>query len=99
MKNLVFILMAMLSARLYAQRLLNSGWINPNQAPMRKKINSLQDHARKMYPYGTDLSEISLLKDVSATQEMMVDPQNRYATFGKQAAADLEKAISSGASC
>ena len=149
MKKLVFILMAMLSGRLYAQSdsynksmqeytvaydsaktlhdyqklssafikigdeektqwlpyyyaalvELNAGWMDKSNTDANaQKINSLLDQAGKLTTAGTDLSEIYVLREVSATQQMMVDPQNRYATFGQQAATDLEKAISYDAS-
>ena len=78
---------------------LNAGWMDKSNTDANAvKINVLLDRAEKLTISGDDLSEIYVLKEVSATQQMMVDPQNRYGTFGLQATADLEKAASYNAS-
>jgi hypothetical protein len=78
---------------------LNAGWMDKSNTDTNaSKINTLLEQAGKLTSDSSALSEIYVLQEVSATQQMMVDPQNRYASFGQKAAADLEKAISYDAS-
>jgi hypothetical protein len=50
------------------------------------RINTLCDKAEAL----DKNSEIYVLRNMSATQQMMVDPQTRWQTYGMQASKDLE---------
>lgn len=68
--------------------LSTAGW---NDQKMDKdanstRINTLCDKAEAL----DKNSEIYVLRNMSATQQMMVDPQTRYMTYGVQAGKDLE---------
>jgi hypothetical protein len=68
--------------------LSTAGW---NDQKMDKdanstRINTLCDKAETL----DKNSEIYVLRNMSATQQMMVDPQTRYMTYGVQAGKDLE---------
>jgi hypothetical protein len=56
-------------------------------------IKSYCDKAEANTTSPADQAEIYVLRNMAATQQMMVDPQSRYMTYGQEAAADLEKAI------
>ena len=53
------------------------------------RINTLCDKAEAL----DTNSEIYVLRNMSATQQMMVDPQTRFQTYGTQASKDLQIAI------
>lgn len=57
------------------------------------KMNSLCDKAESLATTDADKSEIEAIRNMSATQQMMVDPQSRYMTYGKSAAAALDKGL------
>jgi hypothetical protein len=71
--------------------LSTAGW---NDEKMDKdanstRINTLCDKAEAL----DKNSEIYVLRNMSATQQMMMDPQTRWQTYGMQANKDLEIAI------
>jgi hypothetical protein len=68
--------------------LSTSGWVDPkvDKDANAARINMFCDKAEAL----DKNSEIYALRNMSATQQMMVDPQTRWATYGKAAAANLE---------
>ncbi len=67
-----------------------SGWRDPHldKDANSTRINSLCDKAEAIEKN----AEIYTLRNMSATQQMMVDPQTRWQTYGQQASGALEKA-------
>jgi hypothetical protein len=70
--------------------LSTAGWNDPNidKDANSTRINTLCDKAEAL----DKNSEIYVLRNMSATQQMMVDPQTRWQTYGMKANADLEEA-------
>jgi hypothetical protein len=68
--------------------LSTAGWNDPkmDKDANSTRINTLCDKAEAM----DKNSEIYVLRNMSATQQMMVDPKTRYMTYGVQAGKDLE---------
>jgi hypothetical protein len=71
--------------------LATSGWNDPNvdKDANSTRINTLCDKAAAL----DNNSEIFALRNMSATQQMMVDPQTRWQTYGTQAAKDIEEGL------
>jgi hypothetical protein len=63
-------------------------WNDPNidKDANSTRINTLCDRAEAL----DTNSEIYVLRNMSATQQMMVDPQTRWQTYGTQATKDLQ---------
>ncbi len=59
---------------------------------LASRINALADKADAVATDDSAKSEILTIRNMAATQQMLVDPQSRYMTFGAQAAQDLQKA-------
>ncbi len=59
---------------------------------LASRINALADKADALATDDSAKSEILTIRNMAATQQMLVDPQSRYMTFGAQAASDLQKA-------
>lgn len=57
------------------------------------KINAFCDKAESLAATDADKSEICALRNMSATQQMMVDPQNRYMQYGVAAGNELQKGM------
>jgi hypothetical protein len=57
------------------------------------KIKALCDKAESLTQNDSDKSEIWALKYMAATQQMMVDPMSRYATYGVQSQQALQKGM------
>lgn len=57
------------------------------------RINALADKAEALAASNEDKSEVYLVRNMAATQQMLVDPQSRYMTFGVEANNDLKKAM------
>lgn len=57
------------------------------------KINGLCDKADALISANEDKAEVLALRNMAATQQMLVDPQSRYMTYGQEADADLQKAM------
>jgi hypothetical protein len=70
--------------------LSTAGWNDPkmDKDANSTRINTLCDKAEAL----DKNSEIYVLRNMSATQQMMVDPQTRWQTYGMQAGKDLEMA-------
>ena len=68
--------------------LSTAGWNDPkmDKDANSTRINTLCDKAEAL----DKNSEIYVLRNMSATQQMMVDPQTRWQTYGTQAGKDLE---------
>ena len=68
--------------------LSTSGWLDPkvDKDANSTRINMFCDKAEAL----DKNSEIYALRNMSAMQQMLVDPQTRWATYGKTAATDLE---------
>ena len=68
--------------------LSTAGWNDPkmDKDANSTRINTLCDKAEAL----DKNSEIYVLRNMSATQQMMVDPQTRWQTYGMQAGKDLE---------
>jgi hypothetical protein len=71
--------------------LSTSGWNDPkvDKDANSTRINTLCDKAEAL----DKNSEIYALRNMSATQQMMVDPQTRWATYGMQASKALEDGL------
>jgi hypothetical protein len=67
------------------------GWIDAklDKDANATRINTLCDKAAAL----DNNSEIYVLKYISATQQMMVDPQTRWQTYGVQATKDLDEGM------
>lgn len=59
---------------------------------LASRINALADKADALAMNDTAKSEIFTIRNMTATQQMLVDPQSRYMTFGAEASTDLQKA-------
>lgn len=71
--------------------LATSGWNDPNvdKDANSTRINTLCDKASAL----ENNSEIYALRNMSATQQMMVDPQTRWQTYGMEAAKDIDEGL------
>lgn len=58
-----------------------------------QKMNTLCDKAEALATADADKSEICAIRNMSATQQMMVDPQSRYMQYGVQASNALKKGM------
>ncbi len=58
-----------------------------------EKVKSFCDKAEAVAPDNTAKSEIESLRNMAATQEMLVDPQSRWQTSGMEAGAALQKGM------
>lgn len=59
---------------------------------LASRINALLDKADAVATDDTAKSEILTIRNMAATQQMLVDPQSRYMTYGAQASQALQKA-------
>lgn len=71
--------------------LSTAGWNDPklDKDANSTRINTLCDKAEAL----DKNSEIYALRNMSATQQMMIDPQTRWATYGMQASKALEDGL------
>jgi hypothetical protein len=71
--------------------LSTAGWMDPklDKDANSTRINSLCDKAEGIEKN----AEIYSLRNMSATQQMMVDPQSRWQTYGQQAAGFLQSGL------
>jgi tetratricopeptide (TPR) repeat protein len=71
--------------------LATSGWNDPkvDKDANSTRINTLCDKAAVL----DNNSEIYAIRNMSATQQMMIDPQTRWQTYGVQAAKDLDEGL------
>ena len=78
-----------------ALALTRIGWMdqNVNKDDLATRINALADKADAVATSNDDKAEILTIRNMAATQQMMVDPQSRWMTYGQQAAEHLKKAM------
>jgi hypothetical protein len=71
--------------------LATEGWNDPNldKDANSTRVNTLCDKAAAL----DNNSEIYALRNMAATQQMMVDPQTRWQTYGMQASKDIEEGL------
>ncbi len=71
--------------------LATEGWNDPNldKDANSARINTLCDKAAAI----DNNSEIYAVRNMAATQQMMVDPQTRFQTYGVQASKDIEDGL------
>jgi len=71
--------------------LVTEGWNDPNldKDANSTRVNTLCDKAAAL----DNNSEIYALRNMAATQQMMVDPQTRWQTYGMQASKDIEEGL------
>ena len=75
--------------------LSTAGWIDSkvDKDVMGGRIIAMADKAEALTTDNVAKSEILTLRNMAATQQMMVDPQSRYMSYGQQAAAYLQQAM------
>ena len=71
--------------------LATAGWNDPkiDKDANSSRINMLCDKAEAL----DKNSEIYAIRNMSATQQMMVDPQTRWQTYGTQASKDIDEGL------
>jgi hypothetical protein len=74
--------------------LLTPGWSDNNvdKDANAEKIKSLIDKADALAKDNKDRSELMSLRNMTATQQMLVDPQNRWMSYGQEGANYLKQA-------
>ena len=75
--------------------LTTAGWIETmkDKDANATRINSLCDKAESLATTDADKAEILSLRNMSGTQQMMVDPQARWMSYGQAAGQALERAL------
>jgi len=74
-----------------ALALSTAGWMGQvDKDENAGKMNTIIDKAESLATADADKSEILALRNMSATQQMMVDPQTRYMQYGQAAATALQ---------
>ena len=75
--------------------LSSAGWMETlkDKDANAMKINSLCDKAESIAPADGDKAEILSIRNMSGTQQMMVDPQTRWMSYGQTAGQNLDKAL------
>jgi tetratricopeptide (TPR) repeat protein len=75
--------------------LSTSGWMPEvkDKDANSTRINGFCDKAEAVAGNDPDKAEILSIRNMSATQQMMVDPQTRWASYGQSAGQALEKAL------
>src|SRR5687768_6356101 len=75
--------------------LSTAGWVDQkvDKDALGNRILSLCDKAEALTTDNADKAEILVLRNMAATQQMLVDPQARYMTYGQQAASFLQKGM------
>ena len=76
--------------------LTTGGWADQkaDKDVLAGRINALCDKADALTTGNADKAEILVLRNMAVTQQMLVDPQARYMTYGQQAANFLQKGMS-----
>jgi hypothetical protein len=71
------------------------GWVDQNvdKDANAEKIKSFCDKAEALTTDNADKSEIAALRNMAATQQMVVDPQTRWQTYGVEAGQVLQKGM------
>ncbi len=75
--------------------LSTAGWLPgfKDQDANSQRINGLCDKAESLAATDADKAEILSIRNMSATQQMMVDPSSRYMSYGMQAGQYLDKGM------
>lgn len=74
--------------------LASAGWLGQlDKDDNAGKVNSLCDKAEALATTDAAKSEICAIRNMSATQQMMVDPQSRYMQYGSAASNALKKGM------
>jgi tetratricopeptide (TPR) repeat protein len=75
--------------------LTSSGWMPElkDKDANAARINALCDKAESIATTDADKAEILSIRNMSATQQMMVDPQTRWMSYGQTAGQQLQKAL------
>ncbi len=75
--------------------LSNIGWMDQkiDKDALAGRIIALCDKADVLTTENSDKAEILTLRNMAATQQMMVDPQTRYMSYGQQASSYLQKGM------
>jgi hypothetical protein len=75
--------------------LSTSGWMETvkDKDANSARINAFCDKAESIATTDADKAEILSVRNMSATQQMMVDPQTRWMSYGQAAGQALEKAL------
>jgi hypothetical protein len=81
-----------------ALALSTAGWMGTQDKQFdadgnAQKMNTLCDKAESLAATDADKSEICGIRNMSATQQMMVDPQSRYMSYGAAARTALQKGM------
>jgi hypothetical protein len=73
----------------------NVGWMDAkaDKDVLGGRIMALCDKAEALTTDNAEKAEIMVLRNMAATQQMLVDPQNRYMSYGQQAATYLQKGM------
>src|SRR5207342_2404901 len=58
-----------------------------------EKVKGLCAKAEAVAATNQDKAEIECIKNMAATQQMMIDPQNRWMSYGQEAGAALQKGM------
>ena len=75
--------------------LSTAGWVDQkaDKDVLAGRINALCDKAHALTTSNADKAEMLVLRNMAVTQQMLVDPQARFMTYGQQAAGFLQKGI------
>ena len=75
--------------------LTTAGWSDPalDKDANAEKVKALCDKADAIATDNADKAEILTIRNMAATQQMTVDPQSRWMTYGQEAAGYLQKAM------
>jgi hypothetical protein len=74
--------------------LTSAGWApGLDKDENAEKVKALCDKADALAIDNADKAEILLIRNMAATQQMMVDPGSRWMSYGKEAGTDLQKAM------
>lgn len=74
--------------------LLTPGWADPkiDKDANATKIKSILDKADPLVKENTDKAEVLAIRNMTATQQMLVDPQTRWQNYGQEGANYLKQA-------
>ena len=72
-----------------------SGWLPEvtDKDANAARINAFCDKAESLTTSNVDKAELQALRNMAATQQMLVDPQNRWATNGLEAGQAVDKGL------
>lgn len=78
-----------------ALSLTTAGWTDANldKDANAEKVKAICDKADAIATENSDKAEILSVRNMAATQQMIVDPQSRWMTYGQEAGEDLQKAM------